>query len=177
MPESGTEPWTAAALIRTRRNPPRRTPWLPTSRRAWKAGQPARRLLAADQPVAVAGLAALAIATGYDRTDLAGFMHAYMGVFLLVCALLKLFNPVGFADGVEMYDLLARRVRAYGHVYPYLELALGLAYLSFFMPIFTYVATVVLSPSAQSASSWRCAGASTSTVPAWAACSRCHSAR
>jgi hypothetical protein len=94
--------------------------------------------------VAVAGLAALAIATGYDRTDLAGFMHAYMGVFLLVFALLKLFNPVGFADGFEMYDLLAGRVRAYGYVYPYLELALGLAYLSFFMPTFTYVATIVL---------------------------------
>jgi hypothetical protein len=94
--------------------------------------------------IAVAGLAALAIATGYDRTDLAGLMHAYMGVFLLVFALLKLFNPVGFADGFEMYDLLAKRVRAYGYVYPYLELALGLAYLSFFMPTFTYIATIVL---------------------------------
>ncbi len=78
--------------------------------------------------VAVAGLAALAIAAGFGRTDLAGFMHAYMGVFLVVFALLKLFNPAGFADGFEMYDLLARRVRAYGYVYPYLELALGLAY-------------------------------------------------
>jgi hypothetical protein len=43
-----------------------------------------------------------------------------------------------------MYDLLAQRVRAYGYVYPYLELALGLAYLSFFLPAFTYVATIVL---------------------------------
>jgi hypothetical protein len=94
--------------------------------------------------VAVTALAALAIGTGYDRTDLAGFMHAYMGTFLIVFALLKLFNPSGFADGFEMYDLLAQRVRAYGYVYLYLELALGLAYLSFFLPAFTYVATIVL---------------------------------
>jgi hypothetical protein len=43
-----------------------------------------------------------------------------------------------------MYDLLARRVRAYGYVYPYLELALGLAYHAFFLPARTYVATIVL---------------------------------
>jgi len=94
--------------------------------------------------VAVSALAALAIASGFGRADLAGFMHGYMGIFLVVFALLKLFNPSGFADGFEMYDLLARRVRAYGYVYPYLELALGLAYLAFFLPVFTYVATILL---------------------------------
>jgi hypothetical protein len=94
--------------------------------------------------VAVTALAALATGAGFGQADLAGFMHAYMGIFLVVFALLKLFNPSGFADGFEMYDLLARRVRAYGYVYPYLELALGLAYLAFFLPALTYVATIVL---------------------------------
>jgi hypothetical protein len=92
----------------------------------------------------VAALAALAIGAGFGHADMVGFMHAYMGVFLTVFALLKLFNPAGFADGFEMYDLLAKRVRAYGYVYPYLELALGLAYLSFFVPTATYLATIAL---------------------------------
>jgi hypothetical protein len=94
--------------------------------------------------VVVAALAALAIGAGFGRADMVGLMHAYMGVFLTVFALLKLFNPSGFADGFEMYDLLASRVRGYGYVYPYLELALGLAYLSFFVPVATYVATIAL---------------------------------
>jgi hypothetical protein len=89
----------------------------------------------------VAALAALAIGAGFGHADMVGFMHAYMGVFLTVFALLKLFNPAGFADGFEMYDLLAKRARAYGYVYPYLELALGLAYLSFILPNPTKKAT------------------------------------
>jgi hypothetical protein len=94
--------------------------------------------------VVVAALAALAVGAGFGRSDMTGLMHAYMGVFLTVFALLKLFSPSGFADGFGMYDLLAKRARAYGYVYPYLELALGLAYLSFFLPIATYLATIAL---------------------------------
>lgn len=59
-----------------------------------------------------------------------GWMHDFMGFFLVVFAMLKLFDLPGFADGFSMYDLLAKRVRAYGFVYPFLEAALGLGYLS-----------------------------------------------
>jgi hypothetical protein len=72
------------------------------------------------------------------------WMHLFMGVFFCVFAMLKLFHPGAFADGFEMYDLLAQRWRPYGYIYPYLELLLGLAYLGFFLPTLTYILTIIL---------------------------------
>jgi uncharacterized membrane protein HdeD (DUF308 family) len=73
------------------------------------------------------------------------WMHAYMGLFLVVFALLKLFDPGGFARGFLRYDLVARAAgRWWAYLYPFLELALGLSYLAFFEPTETYVATIIL---------------------------------
>lgn len=72
------------------------------------------------------------------------WMHYFMGLFLTCFALLKIFNPGKFADGFEMYDLLAKRSRAYALAYPYIELALGLAYLSFTAPLVTYSLTIAV---------------------------------
>lgn len=71
-------------------------------------------------------------------------MHDWMGFFLLVFAMLKLFDLSGFADGFQMYDLLAKRSRPYALIYPFLELALGLAFLSQWEPKAVYVATIIL---------------------------------
>ncbi len=67
-----------------------------------------------------------------------------MGFFLCVFALLKLFSPSAFADGFQMYDLIARRVHGYAYVYPVIELALGLVYFSFWQPHVIYVATIIV---------------------------------
>jgi hypothetical protein len=72
------------------------------------------------------------------------WMHGFMGFFLVAFALLKLFDLRGFADGFQMYDLLARRFRAYALVYPFIELALGLGYLAFWRPTTVYLATFVV---------------------------------
>ncbi len=71
-------------------------------------------------------------------------MHDFMGFFLVVFALLKVFNLSGFADGFQKYDLLARRFRAYALAYPFIELALGLGYLAFWRPATVYAATVII---------------------------------
>ena len=34
-----------------------------------------------------------------------------------------------FAEAYAMYDVIAKRVRAYGYIYPFIEIALGLAFL------------------------------------------------
>lgn len=72
------------------------------------------------------------------------WMHDFMGFFLVVFSMFKLFNLEGFADGFQMYDLLAKPVRAYAYVYPFIELGLGLGYLAHWQPVFTYGATVVV---------------------------------
>src|SRR6266487_2417193 len=94
--------------------------------------------------ILVSALAALAIAAGSGQTTMRGFMHAYMGVFLIFFALLKIFDLEGFKDGFAMYDLIAMRNSTWGYVYPFIELALGLAYLAFLWPSAIYLATIIV---------------------------------
>jgi len=86
--------------------------------------------------VAFLGASALRYSTGYS------WMHFFMGLLFLQFSLLKLFDIEGFADGFEMYDLIAMKNRQYALAYPVIELALGLAYLSFFIPPLTYLLTI-----------------------------------
>lgn len=92
----------------------------------------------------VCALGAIAMIGADGEWTMRAFMHAYMGLFLLVFALLKLFDPGQFADGLAMYDLLASRLHAYGYVYPLIELALALAYLAHLAPATTYAATIAV---------------------------------
>ncbi|MGI9354741.1 MAG: MauE/DoxX family redox-associated membrane protein [Rhizobiaceae bacterium] len=89
-------------------------------------------------------LAGFAIANGSGTVTMTSFMHGFMGVFLVIFALLKIFNLKGFKRGFKMYDLLSKQVKGYAFGYPFIELALGLAYLAHFMPVVTYVATIVV---------------------------------
>lgn len=72
------------------------------------------------------------------------FMHGFMGLFLVTFAMFKFFDLKGFADGFSTYDLLAARWRGYAFAYPFIELGLGLAYLSWWHPAFIYFLTVVV---------------------------------
>lgn len=70
------------------------------------------------------------------------WMHDFMGFFLVVFSMFKFFNMEGFADGFQMYDLLAKPVRPYAYVYPFIELGLGLAYLAHWHPATIYLVTI-----------------------------------
>lgn len=93
--------------------------------------------------IVVAGLAACAVYLSLGTTG-RDWMHLFMGFFLCQFALLKLFDLSGFANGFQMYDLVARRSREYAMVYPFIELGLGLAYLAFLLPMLTYILTIVV---------------------------------
>jgi len=90
--------------------------------------------------IAVSGAAALVFPLGVSLNT---FMHYFMGLFLLQFAALKLFDLHGFAKGFARYDILAMRCRAYGLVYPFLELALALGYLAG-GALWVYVSTIIL---------------------------------
>jgi hypothetical protein len=72
------------------------------------------------------------------------WMQDFMGFFLVVFAMFKLFDLEGFADGFQMYDLLATPVRTYAYLYPFIELGLGLGYLAHWQPKLIYLATVIV---------------------------------
>jgi len=93
--------------------------------------------------ILVAMLGAIALAYGTGRKVFSG-THIFMGLFFCQFAMLKIFNPSGFAEGFEKYDLLAKRSKNYALAYPFIELALGLSYLSFVNPFVVYSFTIVL---------------------------------
>jgi hypothetical protein len=93
--------------------------------------------------ILVAILAASAICYGVQG-EKSQWMHYFMGILFCLFSLLKLFDISGFADGFQRYDLIAKRTRIYALAYPFVELLLGLAYLSFLYPIVTYLITIVL---------------------------------
>ena len=59
-----------------------------------------------------------------------GFMQPFMGVFFVIVAILKLADVNGFVMGFRQYDLLAMRSKLYAQVYPFLELVLGILFLT-----------------------------------------------
>jgi hypothetical protein len=71
-------------------------------------------------------------------------MRYFMAGFFLVFSGLKLLNVRGFAKGYAKYDLLAARVSAYGLLYPFLELLLGLLYITNSYSFETNLFTVIL---------------------------------
>ncbi len=58
------------------------------------------------------------------------WMQHFMAMFFLVFSFFKMLDIASFANSYAMYDLLAMRVKSYGYVYPFIELGLGLAYLT-----------------------------------------------
>lgn len=72
------------------------------------------------------------------------FMGTFMGLFFVNFAMFKLIDLKGFADGFSMYDLIATRSRAYAFAFPFIELGLGLLYLTAFLPMITNILTLVI---------------------------------
>ncbi|HEY9154961.1 MAG TPA: MauE/DoxX family redox-associated membrane protein [Opitutaceae bacterium] len=65
------------------------------------------------------------------------WMTLFMGWFLTFFAALKFFDLSAFADGFQRYDLLAKHSRTYALIYPLIELALAVGYLTRFHLVIT----------------------------------------
>jgi hypothetical protein len=78
------------------------------------------------------------------KVSLEGFLNNFMAGFFIVFAGFKLIDLKGFAEGYSTYDLLAKKVYAYGYIYPFIELALGLAYVIGYNPQLTNLLTFIV---------------------------------
>ena len=72
------------------------------------------------------------------------WMQHFMAGFFLVFSFFKLLNLDGFVMAYRRYDLIAARLPGYAYVYPFLELALGAAYLFGYGGQLTLWATLIL---------------------------------
>jgi hypothetical protein len=73
-----------------------------------------------------------------------GAMNDFMGLFFVAFAFFKLLDLPGFANGFAGYDLLARRWTGWGYLYPFVELALGVAYLVRWQPLAVNIVTLIV---------------------------------
>ena len=89
---------------------------------------------------ATTGLASI----DHGKIEIMQWMRYFMAGFFIVFSFFKFLNLTGFAESYAMYDILAKRVKIYGLVYPFIELILGAAYLTGFEPTITYIATICI---------------------------------
>jgi copper chaperone CopZ len=65
------------------------------------------------------------------------WMEDFMAGFFLVFSFFKMLDVPGFAASYRSYDIVAKRFSAYGYIYPFIELSLGILYLTHYNPILT----------------------------------------
>jgi len=80
----------------------------------------------------------------FDGFDIQLWMRHFMAGFFIVFSFFKLLNLQGFADSYSMYDIIAAKWKPWGHIYPFVELGLGLAYLMNIAPLVTNWTTLVV---------------------------------
>lgn len=72
------------------------------------------------------------------------WMHQVMGFFLVMLGMLKAFDVRGFKNGFAKYDLITPVIPAYGFVYPFIEIGLGLLYIAQKYFLFTNMMTMLI---------------------------------
>jgi len=80
---------------------------------------------------------------GDEKTTLT-FMQWYMGVFMFTFAVVKLLDYKMFVFAFSTYDFVAKRVKAYANVYPFIILGLSGMYIIDILPYFRNVATLIV---------------------------------
>ena len=85
------------------------------------------------------------ILLNYNPWDSTGFMLDFMGLFYVVFSFFKFLDLKSFPKSFRMYDPLAKVIPAYGWVYPFIELALGIMFLMrLHVPLALIITLVIL---------------------------------
>jgi len=67
-----------------------------------------------------------------------------MSGFFLVFSFFKMLDLAAFADSYAMYDIVAKKIKAWGYIYAFIELGLGLAYALNWQPQIVNIITLVV---------------------------------
>lgn len=71
-------------------------------------------------------------------------MRVFMAGFFLVFSFFKMLNLNGFAESYVMYDVIARKFKAWAYIYAFVELGLGLAFALNLFPVFANAITLLV---------------------------------
>ena len=76
--------------------------------------------------------------------DAKAAMRIFMSGFFLSFSFFKLLNLRAFAESYAMYDIVAKRWGAWGYVYAFVELGLGVAFAVNMFPFYTNLVTLIV---------------------------------
>ena len=71
-------------------------------------------------------------------------MRYFMGGFFVCFSFFKFLDLEGFASAYQSYDIIAKRWKPWGYIYPFVELTLGISYIINFMPVETNIVTLLV---------------------------------
>jgi len=77
----------------------------------------------------------LLIESAHGGFALERWLQNFMAGFFLVFSFFKLLDVQAFADSYTTYDVVAKHWRSWGVIYPFVELALGVAFLTGLRPL------------------------------------------
>ena len=93
----------------------------------------------------ILGISLLALLRQTSGINIMLYMMDWMGLFLLVFGGLKLIDLKGFAEGFASYDLIAKRIPNYGFIFPFIEIGLGILYLTGNMFLLQNILVLIIS--------------------------------
>ena len=86
----------------------------------------------------------VAIEAAAGKFDMMRAMNHFMGGFFMSFSFFKLLNLKGFADSYATYDIITRFWLPWGFIYPFIELGLGLAFITGIQPWLTNLSAMVI---------------------------------
>jgi hypothetical protein len=89
-------------------------------------------------------LASIGVQAAQGAVTVAETMRYFMAGFFLAFSFFKFLDLPAFASAYAGYDLLAAKWKGWGYLYPFVELGLGLAYLTHWQPELTHWATIIV---------------------------------
>lgn len=85
------------------------------------------------------------IASWQDNTlNFMAFMRVFMAGFFLTFSFFKMLNLKAFAESYAMYDVVAKKFSAWGYIYAFIELGLGLSFALNLSPVIVNWVTLVV---------------------------------
>ena len=70
------------------------------------------------------------ILLNFKDWNLTNAMLDFMGLFYIIFSFFKIIDIKGFSTSFRMYDPLAKKITIYGYIYPFIEILLGLMFLT-----------------------------------------------
>jgi len=75
-------------------------------------------------------ISATSILLNFRNWNSTNAMLDFMGLFYIIFSFFKILDIKGFSTSFKMYDPLAKKITTYGYIYPFIEILLGLMFLT-----------------------------------------------